>query len=41
MIVVKARLTKRWSERRTVLMPSFESMRISFLAHAVADLQSR
>ena len=35
------RLTKRCSEPRTVLMPSFESMRTSFLAHAIADLVSR
>jgi hypothetical protein len=34
-------LTRRCSEPRTVLMPSFESMRTSFFARAVADLVSR
>jgi hypothetical protein len=32
---------KQCSEPRTVLMPSFESMRTSFLTRAVADLVSR
>lgn len=34
-------LTKRCSEPRTVLMPSFKSMPTSFLIRAVADLVSR
>jgi hypothetical protein len=34
-------LSRRCSEPRTVLMPRFESMRMSFLARAVADLVSR
>jgi hypothetical protein len=34
-------LTKRSSEPRAVLMPSFDSMPTSFLARAVADLVSR
>ena len=34
-------LTMRCSEPRTFLMPIFESMRISILARAVADLESR
>jgi len=33
--------TKRCSEPRTVLMPSFEYMRTSLLIRAVADLVSR
>ena len=34
-------LTMRCSEPRPVLMPTFESMRTSLLARAVADLVSR
>jgi hypothetical protein len=34
-------LTRRCSEPRTVLIPGFESMRMSFLARAVADIVSR
>ena len=34
-------LTRRCSEPRTVLIPKFESMRMSFLIRAVADLGSR
>ena len=37
----RERLTRRCSEPRTVLMPSFESMRTSLLTRAVADLVSR
>jgi hypothetical protein len=35
------RLTRRFSESRTVLIPSFQGMRTSILARAVTDLVSR